>query len=166
MQIHSRSASLHGFNHHLTSGGLRPHVTFRPVGDLALECRDKGTDWRITLTTEDITAVIGCALSDYAFRAQIVERFKHQKSSPFEIVERRAPEPSPQARPRVETWPIAQPERRAPIEHWPIRQPERRAHIEHRPIEPDKGSLLPKMPVPDHCRRDDQTVKPTVAEFA
>jgi hypothetical protein len=132
---------------------------------VALECREKGTDWRVTLTTEDVAAVIWCALSDYTFRAKIIEKLKHQKSSPFEIVERRAPEPRPKAGPHIETWPIAQPERRAPIEHWPIRQLERRAPIEHRTIEPAKGSLLPKMPVPDHCRRDDQAVKPMVAEF-
>jgi hypothetical protein len=160
MQIQSRSADSHGFNHHLPAGGLRPHVTLRPIGDVALDCRAKGTDLRVTLATEDVAAVIWCALSDYAFRAQICEKFKHLKSSPFEIVERRAPEPTPQR------WPIPQPEKRAPIEHWPVRQPEKRGHIEHRPIEPAKGSLLPKMPVPDHCRRGDQTVKPMVAEFA
>ena len=159
MQIQSRSASSHGFNHHLAPGGLRPQIALRPVGDLALECREKGTDWRVTLTTEDVASVIWYALTDYAFAAQIQKRLKHQKSPPFEIVERRAPQPTPQ------TWPIPQPERRAPIEHWPVRQPERRAHIEHRPIESGKGSLLPKMPVPDHCRREDQTAKPMVAEF-
>ena len=159
MQIQSQSANSHGFNHHLSAGGLRPHITLRPVGDLALECREKGTDWRVTLTMEDVTNLIWCALTDYDFRAQIRERFKHLKSAPFEIVERRAPQPTRQM------WPIAQPERRAPIEHSPVRQPEKRAHTEHRPIESGKGSLLPKMPVPDHCRRDDQTVKPMIAEF-
>ena len=159
MQIHSRGASSHGFSHHLPSGGLRPYVTLRPVGDFALECRDKGTDWRVTLTTEDVASVIWCALTDYGFRAQVQKRFKHQKSPPFEIVERRAPQPTPQMRS------MPQPESHAPIEHRPIRQPERRAHIEHRPIEAGNGSLLPKMPVPDHCRRDDQTAKPMVAEF-
>jgi hypothetical protein len=156
MQIQSQSASLHGFNHHLSPGGLRPQITLRSVGDLALECREKGTDWRVTLTTEDVARVIWCTLTDYAFAAQIQKRLKQQKSLPFEIVERRASQPTPQ------TWPISQPERRAPIEHWPVRQPERRAHIEHRPI---GSALLPKMPVPDHCRRQDQTVKPMVAEF-
>ena len=146
MQIQSRSADSHGFNHHLPAGGLHPHVTLRPIGDVALDCRDNGNDLRVTLAPEDVAAVIWCALSDYAFRAQIREKFKHLKSSPFEIVERRAPEPTPQ--------------------RWPIPQPERRAYIAQRPIEPAKGSLLPKMPVPDHCRRDDQTVKPMAAEFA
>jgi hypothetical protein len=159
MQIQSQSASLHGFNHHLSPGGLRPQITLRSVGDLALECREKGTDWRVTLTTEDVASVIWCALTDYAFAAQIQKRFKQQKSLPFEIVERRASQPTPQ------TWPIPQPERRAPIEHSPVQQPERRAHIAHRQIELGKGSLLPKMPVPDHCRRENQTVKPMVAEF-
>jgi len=156
MQIQSQSAGPHGFNHHLSPGGLRPQITLRSVGDLALECREKDTDWRVTLTTEDVARVIWCALTDYAFAAQIQKRFKQQKSLPFEIVERRASQPTPQ------TWPTPQPERRAPIEHSPVRQPERRAHIEHRPI---GSALLPKMPVPDHCRREDQTVKPMVAEF-